>query len=81
MMARVCEACKRVIAQEHNQFIELQVRVLDTTKAEEQDEYASCYADVCDMCLSDGTALAFVLKAVDWTRRIRIEEEAGATHG
>lgn len=65
-MARTCDGCTRLIEQQDDEYLELQVRVLDATESAEQDEKAQRYGDFCDACIGNGTALSWLLKEVNW---------------
>jgi hypothetical protein len=67
MMARICDACRCVIDQANDEYLELQVRVLDTTEDTNQDQRAQAHGDYCDTCVHDGSALKQLLAEVDWT--------------
>lgn len=66
MMARSCDACRLLITQKDDEYLELSVRVLDATESDTQDPRDSRYCDFCDGCIHSGAALAYLLKAVEW---------------
>lgn len=65
-MARECDGCKRLIRQRGDEFLELQIHVLDTTENEDQDADSQAHGDFCDECIGSGVALANLLERVDW---------------
>jgi Fe-S cluster biogenesis protein NfuA len=67
MMARICDVCQKVIEQKNDEYIQLEVRVLNVTKSDDQDEEASIYMDACDGCIASGAAVTQALKGVNWT--------------
>jgi hypothetical protein len=64
-MARICGSCKKHI--EQAEVLEITVRALDPNEGQDQDNAAQVYEDFCDGCISDGSAIAFLLKAIEWT--------------
>lgn len=79
MIARHCDRCEKAIVQANGECIELTLRVLDTTKDDGQDAIEQFYADFCDDCIHDGSALALALNEIGWTLgRGRTPEKPGA---
>jgi hypothetical protein len=72
MMTRICDGCKRPIEQEDNEYLELQIRILSTTKGDGQDAIEHSYGDFCDTCLSSGVALSILLKNVGWKLEVKV---------
>lgn len=65
-MARTCDACKRLIEQKDDEFLELQLRVLAADGGDTQDPKAQAYGDFCDACIRGGKALETLLAQVEW---------------
>lgn len=79
-MARICDACERLIEQKNDEYLELHVRVLDSTEDSDQDSKSDCYADFCDGCIANGAAITYVLTRLDWTLEPRPAPAASDPH-
>ena len=66
-MARICDSCKQLIVQKDDEYLEIQVRVLNATEGDSQDSKQQSYGDFCDDCIVSGDALATLLRMADWT--------------
>jgi len=66
MMARICESCNKLIEQKDDEYLEVTLRILDSTEGAGEDAKGQAYGDFCDACVSDGSAVRILVKRIDW---------------
>lgn len=59
---RRCEVCKKPI--EKNKFLQVSIRLMDSTLNDEQDTNDEQYGDYCQSCVHSGAAIADLISGL-----------------